>query len=67
MNQTYIRRSLIALSLVFLLSLNIGPTPAQSGGSYRITNSVIAAGGGESKDVTNNRFEHESTVGEHAA
>jgi hypothetical protein len=40
---------------------------AQSGGSFQITNSVVAAGGGESKDVVNNRFRHESTVGEHAA
>jgi hypothetical protein len=40
---------------------------AQSGGSFQITNSVVASGGGESKDVVNNRFGHEGTVGEHAA
>jgi hypothetical protein len=42
------------------------PLSAQSGGTFQITNSVVAAGGGESKDVVNNRFSHESTVGEHA-
>ena len=43
------------------------PLSAQSGGNFQITNSVVAAGGGESKDVVNNRFGHQSTVGEHAA
>ena len=59
-----------AFSVLIAIVLNVAgylPLAAQSGGSYQITNSVVAAGGGESKDVTNNRFDHESTVGEHAA
>jgi len=40
---------------------------AQSGGSFQITNSVVAGGGGESRDAINNRFGHEGTVGEPAA
>jgi hypothetical protein len=43
------------------------PLSAQSGGNFQISNSVIAAGGGESKDAVNNRFGHQSTAGEHAA
>lgn len=59
-----------ALSVLLAMALNVAgnvPLLAQSGGSFQITNSVVAAGGGESKDATNNRFNHESTVGEHAA
>lgn len=43
------------------------PLWAQSGGSFQITNSIVAGGGGESRDLTNNRFGHECTVSEHAA
>ena len=68
MDHRNVRRANVTLSIAFLLSMNIGPTPGQSsGGSFQITNSVVAAGGGESKDVVNNRFGHESTVGEPAA
>ena len=68
MDHTHVRRASVTLIIALLLSMNIGPTPGQSsGGSFQITNSVVAAGGGESKDVVNNRFGHESTVGEHAA
>jgi len=57
-------------SLFLAIALNVAgyvPLVAQSGGSYQITNSVVGGGGGESKDVANNRFVHESTIGEHAA
>ena len=63
-------RSRRAVSVFVAIALNgAGCVPlfAQSGGSFQITNSVVAAGGGESRDVTNNRFGHEGTVGEHAA
>jgi cytochrome c peroxidase len=59
-----------AFSVLIAVALNVTsyiPLSAQSGGSFQITNSVVAAGGGESKDATNNRYDHESTVGEHAA
>jgi hypothetical protein len=65
--KTRIRRC--AVSLFVGLALNVGgsvPILAQSGGSFQITNSAVAGGGGESKDATN-RFGLESTIGEHAA
>ena len=58
-----------AVSLFVGLVLNVGGSVsilAQSGGSFQITNSAVAGGGGESKDATN-RFGHEGTIGEHAA
>lgn len=59
-----------AVTVVLAVTLNVAanvPLLAQSGGSFQITNSVVAGGGGESRDVTNNRYGHEGTVGEHAA
>jgi Carboxypeptidase regulatory-like domain/Domain of unknown function (DUF4214) len=60
------RRAFSMFAAVTLIVAGCVPVSAQSGGSFQITNSVVAAGGGESKDVVNNRFSHESTVGEHA-
>src|SRR4051794_38100112 len=60
------RRAFSMFAAITLIVAGHVPLSAQSGGSFQITNSVVAAGGGESKDVINNRFGHESTVGEHA-
>src|SRR5436190_9642498 len=64
------RNCRLALGVFIAITLFVAgciPLSAQSGGNFQISNSVIAAGGGESKDVVNNRFGHQSTVGEHAA
>ena len=63
------RKAKRVVSILMVLALNVAGSLtlcAQSGGSFQITNSVVAAGGGESKDAANT-FSHESTVGEHAA
>jgi hypothetical protein len=65
-SQSRLRAVIGFLTIVLYLTSSV-PLLAQSGGPFEITNSAIAGGGGESKDVTNNRFGHESTVGEHAA
>ncbi|MDX6711941.1 MAG: hypothetical protein QOH96_2957 [Blastocatellia bacterium] len=65
-SQSRLRAVIGFLTIVLYLTGNV-PLLAQSGGPFQITNSAIAGGGGESKDITNNRFGHESTVGEHAA
>jgi hypothetical protein len=61
------RRVFSVLTAITLIVGSCIPLSAQSGGNFQITNSVVAAGGGESKDVVNNQFGHQSTVGEHAA
>jgi hypothetical protein len=60
------RAVIVVLAIALSVAGNV-PLSAQSGGSFEITNSVVAGGGGASKDVTKNRFGHEGTVGEHAA
>jgi hypothetical protein len=60
------RRAFSVFTTLTLIVAGCIPLSAQSGGNFQITNSVIAAGGGESRDVVNNRFGHQSTVGEHA-
>jgi hypothetical protein len=60
------RRAFSVCTTLTLIVAGCIPLSAQSGGNFQITNSVIAAGGGESKDVVNNRLGHQSTVGEHA-
>lgn len=62
------RRCAVSIALAIMLNA-VGNVclMAQSGGSFQITNSVVAGGGGESRDATNNRFGHEGTVGEAAA
>src|SRR4051812_36210642 len=65
----HLKQTRRAVSVLLALALNVAvnsPLSAQSGGSFQITNSVVASGGGESKDATNT-FSHQSTVGEHAA
>jgi Domain of unknown function (DUF4214) len=61
------RRAFSVFTAITLIVGSCIPLSAQSGGSFQITNSVVAAGGGDSKDVVNNRFGQQSTVGEHAA
>ena len=57
----------VSLGLAFLLSFSGAALGQSSGGSFQLTNSVVAGGGGASNDGANNRFSHDSTVGEHAA
>ena len=61
------RRAFYVFTRVTLIVACCIPLSAQSGGSFQITNSAVAGGGGDSKDVVSGRFGHQSTVGEHAA
>jgi hypothetical protein len=61
------RRVFSVFTTVTLIVAGCIPLSAQSGGSFQITNSAVAGGGGDTKDVVNGRFGLQSTVGEHAA
>ena len=66
---TFHTRSLgVSLGLAFLVSFNSGAALGQSsGGTFQVTSSVVAGGGGQSSDGANNGLSHQSTIGEHAA
>ena len=66
LNTRKVKRVVSVLVALVLSMAGNTPLSAQSGGSFQITNSVVAGGGGQSKDAANT-FSHESTVGEHAA
>jgi hypothetical protein len=56
------QRQIVCSALLLLMVVTI--LPAQSGGTYEVTQSVIANGGGRSADAT---YAVEGTIGQHAA
>ncbi len=61
------RWTILLVGLLVIIALPDQTSSQSSGGTFQITNSVVANGGGKSSDGNSNGLAHESTMGENAA